>query len=445
MHATRSSPGRPVVAAAHLRRVAPASSRTSNCNAGARRGRPHVMKATAPREADRIRGRFWSVAVRPCRVGRVVAAEPMPSPSPGLAPLLCPACGGPVPVADDAAVPCPYCRTRVPVPATHRDALRLTRAEGAAVARADDAWRRFERSTVSNAMLLLFGSIPAVLFGVGLVAGNVAAWTDAIAMPAPELLGWAAWLPLAPAVGLTTWAYWRSLGQAHVAIARTGLAALRGDRPDGPLRCRICGAPLPAVDRDLFAHCIHCQADNLLSLDAVEQRAVAANVDRAEASAAAALAAVRARARRGSSSMRWMALIVAILCAPLALWSFVPSLWGSGSWAAGLSLDLALLSPIAFSMPLAVETKEHAGDAGNPAGLLMASGMFLGPGAFLILVAGVEGWWRSHPEWVILDVAIFLLPGAAFFATGVLRLLRRAFGRRRRATARPRGARSGTR
>lgn len=220
--------------------------------------------------------------------------------------LVCPQCGGPVPLTTADTTPCPSCQHTVSVPEAHRSARRDTELvltnEAAARRWLDRAGK--EPSKLLSAFTFLDGgafwgcAFPLLFIPLGICSSTmlvpsvmaavahiriVDVWDDTrqaavtIGLPLVLLL-----------VGLLLGGF----GKKRT-LARAGLhAALAARAPSGAggvWGCRACGAPLVIATDALSARCDYCQADNLVRLsqgrvDAVRSRrdALASVVRKAE-------------------------------------------------------------------------------------------------------------------------------------------------------------------
>ncbi len=206
-------------------------------------------------------------------------AEPAGQP---LTPLLCPSCEGPVPLADGAKTPCPYCGARVEIPETYR-ALRAAQVE------------RSRELTRARELFAVLGKPPALLYR------SLAGWFSPVSLavgmfPASFLIGVAifygglwgvSWVVPYNLLDVTseTAGLWGSVGiglafvwsGALLGVAGTrralalgplqaALAARPSERAGGSACCRHCGAPLTYGPADLGVRCGFCECDNLLRI-----------------------------------------------------------------------------------------------------------------------------------------------------------------------------------
>lgn len=230
-----------------------------------------------------------------------------------LQPLGCPSCAGLVPLGDADAVTCPFCGTRVDIPADHRaarDAARkdaASRSEATALYRALGVppraplrWAARSAGRFALALGILF-PVPATLviyfinrkpvFGVQLY--------DVLTGEQQVLAGFAApfilvFLGIVLAAAARRHAIFRGRLQS-------ALAARPPERPGGAASCRHCGGPLDVGPRDLGVRCLYCGADNLVRMPAswvAAMRSQQARVAAAIESIAADVAAERRRYRR---------------------------------------------------------------------------------------------------------------------------------------------------
>jgi hypothetical protein len=233
-----------------------------------------------------------------------------------LEPFTCHECGARVAVADEATVLCRHCGASCRVPEAYRRAVALTRQAGAEVERAESAWRRFDRFTVPRWASAAIGQLPTVIFLGGLTLVLIAR-SDSEAADVRRWIGVAWWLPLAPSFIVTAVGWWMASRTEHVPILRVSLAAGGAREPE----CRICGAPLQQERRALFVHCVYCGADNLMTLSARRERALARQIDSAGESATAAVEAARNRRKNVSLAVIGVGGIFGGLCLPVILWS----------------------------------------------------------------------------------------------------------------------------
>ena len=85
-----------------------------------------------------------------------------------LSPLVCPQCGGPVPLVDAESVACPYCQANVPVSADYRD---LRRARATLTAEQETATELYQRlGAVPPAWVKRFQLFETPVFWLGLAA-----------------------------------------------------------------------------------------------------------------------------------------------------------------------------------------------------------------------------------------------------------------------------------
>jgi len=234
-----------------------------------------------------------------------------------LQPFVCRACGARVPVADADVVQCRHCGEACRVPVEHRRAVALTRQAGAEVARAEAAWRAFDRLVAPRWLSAAIGQLPTVIFLGGFVVA-LTAGHDADDESMRRFVGAWWWLPLAPSFAVTAVSWWYAATTAHVPSLRAALAA-RGVRDP---ECRACGAPLAPEPGALFVHCIYCGTDSLVTLSARRQRALARRIDSAAASATAAVDAARARRVNAGAALFGIGGIFGALCLPVILWGF---------------------------------------------------------------------------------------------------------------------------
>ncbi|HTA91681.1 MAG TPA: hypothetical protein VK745_18990 [Polyangiaceae bacterium] len=237
--------------------------------------------------------------------------------------LQCGQCGGSVPVADLESATCPYCGQLVSVPEEHRNAVRLVRAQDTELRHAEREWSRFTRTTLPTWLATLFAMPPSLILAGSLTAALLAKLGLLVLSSEPRIFfAISGLLPLAPAVVLAVVAYWSSTTAEGIRLTRVLLAARPGKVPT----CRNCGAPLLVPEQALFVRCPYCRTDSLVTLDALQARALLENIDRAEASAQGAIESARARRAKALWAARWMAAIWFGMISIALLWAFVPTL-----------------------------------------------------------------------------------------------------------------------
>jgi predicted RNA-binding Zn-ribbon protein involved in translation (DUF1610 family) len=259
--------------------------------------------------------------------------------------LSCPACGGSVPIADAERVACPFCGSATAVPEAHRQAVRLVRAQDDELRRAEKQWQSYAKKTLPN-WVAKAASVPpsVILSSVVAVAlldklGAIQAWTT------PRRVIGLGVLPLAPAIALAAMAYWSTVRENDVRVARLALAARPGKVPC----CRSCGAALAVSDGATFVRCPYCRADSLVTLDALQARALSDNVQRAHDSASAALEAGRARRAKTLQAGKVLGSIFLGAVALLFVWGFAPFL---DFVLVLMFLDMLTLSTLTYALTL---------------------------------------------------------------------------------------------
>lgn len=292
--------------------------------------------------------------------------------APRIEPLTCPACGGPVPLADKDEVRCPYCGAAVPIPEEHR-ALRRELATLTSERRtAEGLYRRLgEPPSRVLRLFLVFESPWFWLFGAGFwIVFCVTAFTFAVPFVAAHLLRINAndvltaqqldMINIGGTLGtivlgllLAAWNHKRvvSLGGLQAA-----LAAAPPSSPGGPARCRTCGAALGVAPGALGARCDYCHADNLVQIppDWVRRASqLARSVARATDDA------VRAE-REARSKLRWSLFWRLVLGGgPVAL-LMVGFASASSNGQGELDVDSSVMgSPYSAPDKLPVWSKDH--------------------------------------------------------------------------------------
>lgn len=298
--------------------------------------------------------------------------------------LGCGRCGGSVPVADQDSVTCPYCGELASVPPEHRNAVRLVRAQDAELRHAEEEWSRFQHKALSTWVATLFEILPSLILAGSLTAALLAKFGVIVLSRSPRaFFGLTGLLPLAPAVALASLGYWSNTTADGIHVARLSLAARAGKVPG----CRNCGAPLLAPEGALFVRCPYCRTDSLLTLDAVQARALVENINRAEASAQAAIESARARRAKAIWAAKWMAVIWLGMISVVLVWAFVPA------------LDAVVGLVAAVMLPLGTYTYLMSGAA---------------------LVAVIEGPGRNSQLWGVCALGSFALAVGSVVAVFVI-------------------------
>jgi predicted RNA-binding Zn-ribbon protein involved in translation (DUF1610 family) len=271
--------------------------------------------------------------------------------------LRCARCGGDVPAADAETVPCPHCGQATVVPEAHRRAVALVREQDEELRRADAEWARYAKKTWPRWLASLLAAPPSLVLGGGLTAALlVKLGVLALPLSPRELLAWLGLVPLTPLVALAVLAYWSSLRAKGTALARVALAARPGKVPS----CRACGAPLTVPESALFVRCVYCRTDSLVTLDALEARALVENIERAEASATRALESAQGRRNKARQGMKWLSLVWLGMIALALLWAAVPAL---DALLALVMADMLVLSMLTYMLAFGtlVEGLERSG------------------------------------------------------------------------------------
>lgn len=173
-------------------------------------------------------------------------------------PLLCHACGSPVPLRAGHHVTCPACRASVAIPARYQalwaerglaDAARHElETRYASAARVPARW--VDRLAVALVLALPALAVVAWMSVAARSPDSVTLFTEAIV---PAML---------PGTALWLWS-----GAVHATIVRFQLAlAARAPADDGgPSRCRHCFAPLDVPADAVLVRCAYCGTDHLRS------------------------------------------------------------------------------------------------------------------------------------------------------------------------------------
>jgi hypothetical protein len=294
-------------------------------------------------------------------------------------PLLCAACGGPVPLAPGERTACPYCAAEVEIPEAYqalrdapdaaedlREARRLARALG-----------NVPHPIVQS--LAMFDSAYFLFFGLGFwIAAGVA-----VGVLVPPIVGrWFGVLTydvlsenvqgaISVGVPLGTFAL-GLLGAGYArkrAIVRGGLQAVLAARPPKqpgmPATCRQCGGALSPAPGATFSRCPFCRTDNLLTMPASWISSMRAHADRLGKEVRDARDAWRAERGRLRTSLVLRAIVGMLVAGlptscigmigPSRMWSeYTPVEYAAGPpgvlppWAESRERDLP---PLGFCTP----------------------------------------------------------------------------------------------
>lgn len=173
-----------------------------------------------------------------------------------LTPIHCPGCGAPVPLVDQAATQCAYCRGPVTVPPQYLQAVAMRRDTVAARRAAEPLWARLAAGSsprwrqIGGAVMAL---LPPVLTGIGAQLDPPLGTASLFALCT---------LPgLAPGAAIFVW------GASADVTRRAACAALYASpppSPGAPPGCRHCGAPLAVEPGALACTCLYCGTDSLV-------------------------------------------------------------------------------------------------------------------------------------------------------------------------------------
>lgn len=237
--------------------------------------------------------------------------------APTLQPLVCSACGGPVPLGNGDEVQCPYCRAPVAVPPEYQ-ALRAADRERAGdetsiaelyarIGEPPGLLLRLWGSAIGGAVIViakivvgflwiwvmllglvfrLFSEIDdarillaVLLLPFGVLFAIVWALAKALHLLAPPLgvdlvdvgslagtfLGIGAAIYVVCVIPLALYRYGEAFARVRQRL-QSCLAARPPRAAGGPAVCRQCGAALTVAPGALGARCVYCQSDNLVAL-----------------------------------------------------------------------------------------------------------------------------------------------------------------------------------
>jgi hypothetical protein len=226
------------------------------------------------------------------------------------------------------------------MPASHRQAVRLTRAADQELARASQLWRSLVEHTIPVWKAAIASHLAPVLMVTGVTASVlVKAGVFDPGLAHTTVLG-LFWLPLGPALYWASYSAWHSVPAGPMARVTAAFAA----RPGLTFGCRSCGAPLGAPGPEaLFVRCIYCKTDSLVQLDAGHTRALAGKAVQAAANAEHALSMLRLRASSFDRNRTGCAAFAVLLLLIVVLFTFV-----SQGWAILLILAMAGAAVLAF-------------------------------------------------------------------------------------------------
>lgn len=204
---------------------------------------------------------------------------------PSQIPTPCSACAAPMREAQrasSAVLECPYCQRTEPLPEQARERAAFLRsrlrhldfAQARATGMAKLAAQGIRRNLLVYAGVLLFVGAQGAIH----LFGSLEGLEQRLAVLPPEQRAqlWVRSLSgyitsLAPILGMLL-GYGLSMAYAQRKI-RPLLAARGPDHAGGPLRCRCCGGPLPAVT-DAFVDCEYCGAQNLVTGEVAQRVAL---------------------------------------------------------------------------------------------------------------------------------------------------------------------------
>ncbi|HTJ42879.1 MAG TPA: hypothetical protein VL463_12335 [Kofleriaceae bacterium] len=304
-------------------------------------------------------------AEKQARVARL--GEGAQAATPTAAPLRCPSCGAPVPLADGDVATCVFCKAEVPLPQELR-ALRDADQQGRADrAEAEALYRSLGKppSTILRAwvgaaelfagalaglLMLLFWLSSATIVLSGLLLELVLHWiAPLVRIDLIDRFGggttYAGFVVAVVMLGLfPKWlvGYLDQSAKIRVSL-QANLAARPPERVGFPSTCRECGAALAVPPGALGVRCAFCGSDNLVALPR-EWLAVAgarqAHFHASIVDAVAQARALRADARRG--------------------------LWPAAKWLAGAAVAFGLVGKCAVYVDEEQVATSYAHSMGSP-------------------------------------------------------------------------------
>ncbi len=294
-----------------------------------------------------------------------------------------------MPIDDADSVACPFCAAVVKVPGAHRKAVILTRQEDDQIAAAEQAWRALERWTMPRSLVfaLTLPAGAALLIGFTLAAAKT--WgVSSTGLSARQVLGWVAFVPLAPSLVLAMLAVALRPYAQQVPLLRAQLAARAGQHQP---ECRSCRAPVRLRPGALLVRCPYCRTDNLVTLAAVDERALAASAASAQESVLEAIAKLRDRASEALAGLSYLPAVGLLALLP-ALWAFAGAPWAAG-WSRVVAFNVCLLALVVFMHPLhfrgALYHEDKASAWSVMLGVLLLAAMVILPALFWWIAAGV--------------------------------------------------------
>jgi LSD1 subclass zinc finger protein len=165
-----------------------------------------------------------------------------------------------------------------------------------------------------------------------------------------SLLGWWLAAPAAPILALACGTTYFTALRPQVPSLRVALAAVGEGHPG----CRRCGAPLTLGEGAVFVRCAHCRTDNLVTVDALRERALLSETSAVASSAETALAALR-QDDKIARTVLWatLALCVAVgLAAELDFQSVIDPADYRSLPLIALACTCQLVAPFFFVFPL---------------------------------------------------------------------------------------------
>lgn len=228
--------------------------------------------------------------------------------------LRCSACGAPVTPTAQAQAECVCCHARVTVPREIAERVAAAETVTRDAARAERVVAKVLRQpgAARAKRWLVF----ALAFGLASWAATVVliAWSwhaERLDRAGASLLIAA---PLAVILAVSASVRARLVDRQALRALTLRFAARAPLEPGAPPRCRVCGAPLASPARRVIAHCVYCDAENVLGLALRRQgRAVTGMLDTLD----------DALARRRRARVAWSLLsALGVLLLPLGAVAF---------------------------------------------------------------------------------------------------------------------------
>lgn len=283
---------------------------------------------------------------------------------PSLVPFKCVDCNALLAVVDGPSVVCPFCGASNVVPQGYRDELQLTRSLDSTTREAAAQWLQLARLKVPRWWQTFTALAPFVLLAGSLVILLGLALSKVTNVEALPLWLASAWVLLVPAQLLAAGVAMRNILVSGASDVGAAFAAVPAVKPDGPMNCRQCGAPLSVQPGDVLVRCLYCQAESIVQLDDETIETLRTRVAVVHSSLAQAMSALTRHAKLASMQTRGRTYLIAGLLVLPILWSMLTS-WRSSYWSLLIALDVFVLAICvfwnvreAFLPPVTIETLE---------------------------------------------------------------------------------------